>query len=157
MALPSSGALSLDDIQTEFGGTNPIAISEYYGAATGVPASGTISISDFYGTSAVITADFGYIVGGFKTISSPSRTNTGAKFTFSNQTFSSIPTYPTTTIYDNNGLQSIPNGYGYKISSSGQSHLGYFENGLENGLGKSINQDGIITYEGFWKDGIPIK
>ena len=31
------------------------------------------------------------------------------------------------------------------------------KNGLENGLGKSINQDGIITYEGFWKDGIPIK
>ena len=54
-------------------------------------------------------------------------------------------------------IDGIPNGYGYKISFSGQSHLGYFENGLENGFGKSINQDGIITYEGFWKDGIPIK
>jgi len=51
MALPNSGAISLNDIQTEFGGTNPISISEYYGADTGVPASGTISISDFYGTS----------------------------------------------------------------------------------------------------------
>lgn len=51
MALPGSGALSLNDIQTEFGGSNPISISEYYGADTGVPASGTISIDDFYGTS----------------------------------------------------------------------------------------------------------
>lgn len=54
MALQSSGAISLGNIQTEFGGTNPISISEYYGAATGVPASGTISISDFYGTSSVV-------------------------------------------------------------------------------------------------------
>lgn len=52
MAIPSTGAVSLSDIQTEFGGSNPISISEYYSAAGGVPASGEISISDFYGTSA---------------------------------------------------------------------------------------------------------
>ena len=52
MAIPASGVLSLDDIQTEFGGTNPIGLSEYYSAAAGVPASGEISIADFYGTSA---------------------------------------------------------------------------------------------------------
>lgn len=51
MTLPSSGPLSLVDIQTEFGGNNPVSISEYYGAASGVPASGTISIADFYGKS----------------------------------------------------------------------------------------------------------
>ena len=58
MALPESGPLSLSDIQAEFGGTNPISISEYYkgGAfvlttdfAPNVPTSGTINISDFYG------------------------------------------------------------------------------------------------------------
>lgn len=55
MTLPSSGALSLSDLQTEFGGISPISLSEYYrGAATtenntGVPASGAISLSDFYG------------------------------------------------------------------------------------------------------------
>jgi hypothetical protein len=58
MALPNSGPLSLSDIQTEFGGSNPISLSEYYkgGAfvlntdfAPNVPSSGTISISDFYG------------------------------------------------------------------------------------------------------------
>ena len=58
MALPVSGPLSLTDIQTEFGGTNPVSLTEYYkgGAfvlttdfAPNVPTSGTISISDFYG------------------------------------------------------------------------------------------------------------
>lgn len=56
MALPSSGVLSLDDIQTEFGGTNPISMSEYYRGGsfvtdnnTDVPTSGEISFSDFYG------------------------------------------------------------------------------------------------------------
>lgn len=56
MALPVSGTLSLADIQTEFGGSNPISLSEYYRGGlyvtennTGVPTSGSISISNFYG------------------------------------------------------------------------------------------------------------
>ena len=66
MALPSSGALSLNDIQDEFGGSNPISISEYYGADTGVPGSGTISVSDFYGTSSftAFTANILLVAGG---------------------------------------------------------------------------------------------
>ena len=51
MPLPSSGAISLNDIATEFGGTAPHSISEYYDVATGVPASGTIAFSDFHGTA----------------------------------------------------------------------------------------------------------
>jgi hypothetical protein len=54
MTLPASGPLSLLDIQGEFGGAAPIGINEYYGAASGVPTSGTIDIADFYDTSAVI-------------------------------------------------------------------------------------------------------
>lgn len=57
MALQSSGAIKLSEIQTEFTGSNPISMSEYYrGGAyvtsnnTGVPTSGAISISQFYGT-----------------------------------------------------------------------------------------------------------
>ena len=53
MALQSSGAISLANVQTEFGGSAPTSISEYYGVDTGVPASGTIALSDFYGTSAL--------------------------------------------------------------------------------------------------------
>jgi hypothetical protein len=57
MALPASGAISLGDIQTEFGGSNPIALSEYYqgGSIIGagvypntIPASGAIQLDDFY-------------------------------------------------------------------------------------------------------------
>jgi hypothetical protein len=57
MALPSSGAISLGNIQTEFGGSNPISLSEYYqgGSIIGagvypntIPASGVIQMDDFY-------------------------------------------------------------------------------------------------------------
>lgn len=58
MAITSSGAISLSNIQSEFGGVNPISLSEYYrngayipSGATSVPTSGAIGISDFYGTS----------------------------------------------------------------------------------------------------------
>lgn len=60
MALPSSGPMSLSMIQAEFGGANPISLSEYYkngpyvlatDYAPNVPTSGTISLSDFYGAA----------------------------------------------------------------------------------------------------------
>lgn len=51
MTLQSSGPISLANVQTEFGGSNPISLSEYYGAASGIPSSGTISLSNFYGKS----------------------------------------------------------------------------------------------------------
>ena len=61
MALPASGIINLSDIQTEFGGANPISMSEYYrGGAyvtsnnTGVPTSGTINIADFYGATNLV-------------------------------------------------------------------------------------------------------
>jgi hypothetical protein len=53
MVLQSSGAISLNNLQTEFGGTNPISISEYYAKAINVPASGTIALSNFYGGYAI--------------------------------------------------------------------------------------------------------
>jgi len=56
MTLPVTGTLALEDIQTEFGGANPIAINEYYRNGlyvtpnnTNVPVGGTIRISNFYG------------------------------------------------------------------------------------------------------------
>lgn len=65
MPLQSSGAISLTDIQTEFGGANPISINEYYqnggivGAVFGIPTSGQIAFSDFYGKSNFIMPDQG--------------------------------------------------------------------------------------------------
>lgn len=54
MALQGSGAITLLDIQNEFGGSAPISIDEYYGRAAGVPQSGEIGFDDFYGTTAIV-------------------------------------------------------------------------------------------------------
>ena len=60
MALPSSGTISINDIATEFGGTVPHSLSEYYRGGglvpdtstnASVPTSGTISLSNFYGAA----------------------------------------------------------------------------------------------------------
>jgi hypothetical protein len=56
MPIQSSGAISLLNVQNEFGGANPISMSEYYRGGvyttsnnTSVPTSGAISLSNFYG------------------------------------------------------------------------------------------------------------
>ena len=64
MALQSSGAISLNDVAGEFGGSTPHSLSEYYGVATGVPGSGTISLSDFYGTANAYTIEYLVVAGG---------------------------------------------------------------------------------------------
>ena len=63
MALDASGTLALSEIQTEYGGSNPIGMSEYYGDgdyvpdgtadgdSNAIPESGAISISHFYDTT----------------------------------------------------------------------------------------------------------
>jgi hypothetical protein len=56
MPLPTTGnPISLIDIATEFGGTAPHSLSEYYGAG-GTAGSGAQSIKAFHGLSAAITA-----------------------------------------------------------------------------------------------------
>lgn len=59
MTLPASGELSFSDIVTEFGGSAPHSLSEYYrggsyvgSGAPNVPTSGQISFNDFYGAKA---------------------------------------------------------------------------------------------------------
>ncbi len=62
MVLQSSGLISYSNIQTEFGGTNPIQMSEYYRGAgfvpttiTQIPTSGNpLPISLFYGLNAAV-------------------------------------------------------------------------------------------------------
>lgn len=71
MAVKSSGSLSLSEIQAEFGGSNPISLSEYYAggslvpagtvgypggagtSAVAIPSSGSISVSNFYGSTKI--------------------------------------------------------------------------------------------------------
>jgi hypothetical protein len=65
MALQSSGQIKLSEIATEFGGSAPHALSEYYGAASGVPASGQIKLAaDFYGTSNIVILAAGSMTAG---------------------------------------------------------------------------------------------
>jgi hypothetical protein len=81
MAIPTS-VITLSSIQGEFGGENPISLSEYYRSpppipnapsnfvrpeVTSVPLSGTISMGDFAGTSQPIpnSTKIGIVVDGF--------------------------------------------------------------------------------------------
>lgn len=61
MTLQSSGLITMQDIATEFGGTKPYLINQYYrngsrvpSSQLKIPASGLIKFSDFYGASKVI-------------------------------------------------------------------------------------------------------
>ena len=51
MTLQSSGQITWQQIQNEFGGSHRFRLAEYYGAATGIPGSGQIAASNFYGKS----------------------------------------------------------------------------------------------------------
>ncbi len=66
MTLPSSGSLTLQSIQGEFGGSNPIGLNEYYRGGglvpnhsntSSIPTSGVIDVQDFYGTSSASPLD----------------------------------------------------------------------------------------------------
>jgi hypothetical protein len=57
----SPNPISLDNVQTEFGGINPIEIAEYYAGGSyvpatisGIPASGQIGLQDFYNKTKII-------------------------------------------------------------------------------------------------------
>jgi len=60
MAIVGSGEIKLSDLATEFGGSAPHQMSEYYAGGSNVPSntgsvpsSGQISLTQFYGTTAV--------------------------------------------------------------------------------------------------------
>jgi hypothetical protein len=94
MTLPTSGPLSLSDIQGEFGGTNPISLSEYYaggglvpagttGTYGAVPSSGAISIQNFYGTTNVVISisdqNISYVSGGLSSATAGYRLTSGGQ------------------------------------------------------------------------------
>ena len=64
---PSSGQISLNNLQTVFGGTNPINFSEYYlnavtgytSGVSGIPNIGTqIALSNFYGKTKTVAVNY---------------------------------------------------------------------------------------------------
>ena len=73
MSIPTQGPVAFSEIQAEFGGTNPISVSEYYlggvnvpiGANTdGIPESGAIAISEFRGKTPLGDVVYELIGGG---------------------------------------------------------------------------------------------
>jgi hypothetical protein len=73
MTMPASGPISFSQLQTEFGGTNPIGFDEYYsgganlpsgGVALGIPASGAVSMSQYYGKNDIRPGNSGVITSG---------------------------------------------------------------------------------------------
>lgn len=116
MTLQSSGAISLADVQTEFGGSNPIGINEYYGVAAGVPGSGTISLNDFYGKSAI----------------PPINWRNNPRTLGTSQTNS--PDYQTASFTGNTVTPGAPSKFTINIitSSGGQISLSYYVSGSLN-------------------------
>lgn len=64
MALPTS-VLGMGAIQTEFGGSNPIALSEYYGVNANVASSGQIRMAQFLGISNYAASTPNFSIGDF--------------------------------------------------------------------------------------------
>jgi hypothetical protein len=83
MALQSSGAISFANIQTVFGGTNPISLSEYYQNAnpaltagvSGIPNIGSaISLNQFYGKAKPVTSLYSFTTHTFTNAGAVGRT-----------------------------------------------------------------------------------
>lgn len=73
MPIKLSGPINYQDIVNEFGGTNPIDLSDYYrgggivpnkNANSKVPISGAISLGDFYGATKIIELTYKLYGGG---------------------------------------------------------------------------------------------
>ena len=73
MTLPSSGAISINSLVGEYGGSAPHSMSEYYRGGGlvanhsnngNVPTSGTISLSNFYGQNNTAPVDNTYTING---------------------------------------------------------------------------------------------
>jgi hypothetical protein len=115
MALQSSGAISLNDIAGEFGGSTPHSLSEYYAAASGVPSSGAIDFADFYGTaSGPATNGLIFNLDARNSSSYTSNATTWYDLTSNNRDFS---------------LYGSPTGVTNAISFSGSSQHAYIADG----------------------------
>jgi hypothetical protein len=131
MALPTDGPLSLGNIQTEFGGSNPIALSEYYRggglvpnitANNSIPTSGTIKVSDFYGTTAVVASAY--------TLGYGSTAGTACGFASTGTFYQSVNPFDfSSPLYTNSGLTTLASanfysdGFGWR-EWSGTAWLG---------------------------------
>lgn len=161
MALPSSGPLSLSDIQTEFGGSNPISLSEYYAGGTyvppgttgtngAVPSSGAISINSFYGTSAATALSINISPGDMYTSRSGSGPVTSGTDTASGSGGSGGYTYVWS--YQSGDLYTISSATTAATTFSTSVGAGVFKSGVyrctvTDSLSATAYQDVTIEFE----------
>jgi len=94
MALPTSGAISLSQFRTTFGGSTPDSVSEYYRGGSlvsdnavnvNIPQSGAASFSDYYGGAGTqtrnisVNMDYNY---GFTAFGLTTQSSTATPFSF---------------------------------------------------------------------------
>tara|TARA_R100001591_G_C4302516_1_gene170741 strand:+ start:256 stop:876 length:621 start_codon:yes stop_codon:yes gene_type:complete len=107
MTLPSSGAISINSLVGEYGGSAPHALSEYYKGGglvlnhannANVPTSGTIDLADFYGQSntnpAVTQYNYTMTCGGGTPVGDTGFDTAGATHGTSPQNFGSLSNNP---------------------------------------------------------------
>ena len=114
MPIQTSGPISLNDLQTEFGGVNPISLNEYYaglpnqlvpagttGINGAIPTTGAISLSQFYGSQkSAIASLSNHSASAFHTVSTP---NSG-------------PSAAASLIVNSNGALNLQGGTGWSSS-----------------------------------------
>lgn len=149
MTLQASGnPISFSDIQTEFGGVNPISLSEYYAGQGYVPnGTGTIailpnpiSLSMFYGTSKLILAFNS--AANFVLSDTPSNGGGGCQISFRRD--------GGITLYGNddvgNPTVSGPTAYTSPLSESANSLFEFRIAATVNAIGSAANNLSIIRY-----------
>ena len=132
MPLQSSGSISLSQIASEFGDSQPHSLSEFYaggsagvtsGGAPNVPSSGEISFDDFYGAANQVTV----------TISS-SATNQNVSTLFGSNFSSAIPK----VLVINSGVElgaTSPSNYALQVPSGMSGTLNIQNAGTISGAG----------------------
>jgi hypothetical protein len=64
--------------------------------------------------------------------------------------------FPNGDMYTGETKNGRAHGYGRKSTQHGESHFGFFENGLEEGYGLAFDSKGLVRFEGTWKRGNPL-
>ena len=130
MALQSSGEISFANIQTVFGGTNPISLSEYYANAntsytagvSGIPNIGSaISLNQFYGKAKPVTSLYSFTTHTFTNAGATGRTGpiiSQVRSSYSSATWAQNASYLNMTTQ---GIQewTVPETKSYTITVAG--------------------------------------
>ena len=135
MALQTSGAISFQDLQDEFGGSHPITMYEYaQNRTSGTGGYGiSISLSDFYGATASTSVSltigssgsmYGYRISSFGSVSPNSYNSATIRGIYTSQVKSS---YTLFVIFAGNKARThfstiLINGNNYNTSFSGHAY-----------------------------------